>query len=159
MPENTQKVSEVTAIHKQLSALCDTGFAVACHIRYTRPSLLYRTYSKAWIDHYSAQGYMLSDPVVHWGLANTGRVMWSDLAGQDPAGVLPAAKAHGLQNGWTYSTGKPTSRTISGHTRSGPAYTEAEFTRIASLIEELHRLTEGFDTLDPRIQESLRALG
>lgn len=101
---------------------------------------------------------MLSDPVVHWGLHNSGMVEWSDLTAEDPKGVFTAAKAHGLLNGLTYSTGDAVSRTISGHTRNGAAFTPAERGEIAALMDDLHRLTENFDALPLAEQAGLRAL-
>lgn len=59
------RVTRVAGLLDRLRTYCDTGFALAIHIRYTRPSLLYRTYDQAWIDHYSEKGFMLTDPVVH----------------------------------------------------------------------------------------------
>jgi len=53
------KITAVTERLTQLRALCDSGFALAIHIRYTRPTILYRTYDQAWIDHYSERGFML----------------------------------------------------------------------------------------------------
>ncbi len=152
-------VDAVSSIHAQISAFCDTGFALAIHIRYTRPSLLYRTYQQPWIDHYSEKGFMLTDPVVHWGLMNTGMVWWDDLADQDPAGVLRDARAFGLLNGWTYSMGEAASRTISGITRSGPAFTETEVQHIIALTHEAHTLTMGIESFAPEVMEALRALG
>ncbi len=159
MPENTYKVNKVASLHKQLDAICDTGFALAAHIRYTRPSLLFQTYARKWSEHYSEKGYMLSDPVVLWGFTHTGRVLWDSLADQDPDGVLAAARAHGLFNGWTYAVGPATSRTISGFTRSGPAFTDQESADIEAMVDEVHALTEGFDQLDTKTQDAMRALG
>ncbi len=159
MPNNTQKVNEVATQLKLLSGFCDTGFAVASHIRYTRPSLLYQTYSNEWIEHYSEKGYMLCDPVVHWGLTHTGWVNWDTLVSKDPEGVLAAARAHGLFNGWTYSVGPRTSRTITGHTRSGPPFSEAEFAQIEVIVNKIHDLTDGFEHFPTGIQDGLRALG
>lgn len=143
----------------QLSALCDTGFALAVHIRYTRPSLLYQTYSQKWIEYYSERGFMLSDPVVHWGLTNTGYVDWVDLAGQDPAGVLTDAVAHGLTNGWTFSFGPATSRTIAGLTKSGADFSEAERGKVIRIVEDIHALTEGIEAFPANTQDALRSLG
>jgi len=102
---------------------------------------------------------MLSDPVVHWGLAQTGSVNWADLAANDSAGVLAAAKAHGLANGWTYATGPATSRTIAGLTKTGAEFTSADRDSIIAIINDLHALTEGLETLPPDQQDGLRALG
>jgi LuxR family transcriptional regulator, quorum-sensing system regulator SdiA len=101
---------------------------------------------------------MLSDPVVHWGLRNTGMVAWSDLSVADPKGVFAAARSHGLLNGLTYATGGAVSRTISGHTRNGPAFTPAERDEIAAVMDDIHRLTENFEALPHPEQAGLRAL-
>ncbi len=159
MLQEQDMVDAVSRIHGQISAMCDTGFALAIHIRYTRPSLLYRTYQQPWIDHYSEKGFMLTDPVVHWGLMNTGIVWWDDLADQDPAGVLRDAKAFGLLNGWTYSMGEAASRTITGITRSAPAFSDAEVKTIIALTHEVHELTTGIENFSPEVMDALRTLG
>ena len=152
------KVSSVKERLTRLRVLCDSGFALAIHIRYTRPSILYRTYDQAWIDHYSERGFMLSDPVVHWGLTHVGAVNWADLTDQDPQGVIPDALAHGLHNGWTYAMGPQTSRTIAGLTKSGANFTADERAEIAQIVDDLHALTEGFEGFDPDTQAGLLAL-
>jgi LuxR family transcriptional regulator, quorum-sensing system regulator SdiA len=143
----------------QLSGLCDTGFALAVHIRYTRPSLLYRTYSQKWIEHYSERGFMLSDPVVHWGLNNIGTVEWADLTDHDPANVIRDALAHGLTNGWTFSFGPATSRTIAGLTKSGAPFADEDRNRIIRIVEEIHALTDGIEAFPANTQDALRSLG
>jgi LuxR family transcriptional regulator, quorum-sensing system regulator SdiA len=140
-----------------LDAFCDRGFALAIHIRYTRPTLLYQTYDQAWADHYSEKGLMLSDPVVHWGLTQSGWIEWSSLADGDPEGVIAAAVAHGLTNGWTYSVGPASSRTIAGVPRSQP-YSDAERAQVRALIDEIHDLTEDFESFPPAVQDQLRNL-
>lgn len=153
-----EKVANVTALYKRLAALCDTGFALAVHIRYTRPALLYQTYSAAWIDQYNEQGFMLSDPTVRWGLTNTGSMIWDDLAADDSAGVLLAAREFGLVNGWTYATGPATSRSMASMTRSTP-FSAAQCDDIRAIIDEIHRETDGVDQLPVPTQEALRAIG
>ncbi|WP_235815650.1 autoinducer binding domain-containing protein [Cypionkella psychrotolerans] len=152
------KVAAVAERLARLRALCDSGFALAIHIRYTRPSILYRTYDQAWIEHYSERGFMLSDPVVHWGLTHTGAVNWADLADQDPQGVIRDALAHGLHNGCTYAVGPQTSRTIAGVTKTGPEFTAAERAEIAQIVDDLHDLTEGLESFSPETQAALLAL-
>ena len=142
----------------RLRAYCDSGFALAIHIRLTRPTLLYQTYAQDWSDHYSEKGYMLSDPVVHWGLTQTGRVVWDSLAGQDPEGVLTAAKRFGLHHGWSYATGVAGDKTIAGLTRSDRAHTEAEVAEICQIVDSIHALTEGVETLGQAEQDELRRL-
>ncbi|MBC7479854.1 MAG: autoinducer binding domain-containing protein [Pseudorhodobacter sp.] len=141
----------------QLATICDRGFALAVHIRYTRPTLLYQTYARDWGDHYSEKGYMMVDPTVHWGLANTGAIDWSDLVPQDTSGVIAAAQAYGLTNGWTYAVGPATSRSLGSLTSSQPFPPEAH-ARCCAIIDQIHALTEGFDSLAPDLQDRLRTL-
>lgn len=155
---NQNVVAAVTAHLHDLRAICDSGYALAIHIRYTRPSLLYRSYDQAWIDHYSERGFMLTDPVVHWGLTHTGAINWADLSKDDTEGVLTDALAHGLFNGWTYATGPATARTIAGLTKTGADFTAAERSKIAQIVDEIHALTEGLDDMPATDQEALRAL-
>lgn len=154
-----QRVEIVARALSGLGALCDRGFALAVHIRLIRPTLLYQTYAEAWADHYSMKGYMLTDPVVRWGLEQTGRVIWADLADQDPAGVLKDAVAFGLTNGWTYSTGPASSRTISGTPKSGADFTTAQRDEICRLVDAIHDATEGYDHFPAPVQQALRDLG
>lgn len=154
----TTRVDAVSQRLLRLSHLCDSGYALAIHIRYTRPSLLYRTYGQDWIDTYSERGFMLSDPVVVWGLGKTGAINWADLADQDPEGVLTAARAHGLHNGWTYATGSATSRTIAGLTKTGADFTADQRAEISAIVDEIHALTDGLESFAATEQEALRAL-
>lgn len=149
------KVAAVSERLTQLRVMCDSGFAIAIHIRYTRPTILYRTYGQAWIDHYSERGFMLSDPVVHWGLTHVGSVNWADLTDQDPQGVIPDALAHGLHNGWTYAVGPQTSRTIAGLTKTGADFTASQRAEIAQIVDDLHELTEGFESFSAETQAAL----
>lgn len=73
--------------------------------------------------------------------------------------MLAAARAHGLYNGWTYAVGPATSRTISGFTRSGAAFSDAEYALIEAMVDEVHALTDGFDQFDAKTQDAMRALG
>jgi LuxR family transcriptional regulator len=151
-------VTAVAARLRDLRAMCDSGYALAIHIRYTRPSLLYRSYNQTWIDHYSERGFMLTDPVVLWGLRHIGAINWAELSKDDTEGVLTDAVAHGLHNGWTYSTGPATARTIAGLTKTSADFTAAERAEIVKIVDDIHALTEGFDEMPAKDQEALRRL-
>lgn len=158
MSARQDKEPEIAQLLGDLGAICDTGFALAIHIRYTRPTLLFQTYAQTWSDHYSEQGYMMTDPVVRWGLTNTGSVIWDTLRDQDPEGVITAAVAHGLTNGWTYALGPTGSRTIAGLTKSGAAFTPDQTAKAIAIVNAMHDLTEHFDQFSPARQENLRRL-
>jgi LuxR family transcriptional regulator, quorum-sensing system regulator SdiA len=156
MPALDDKIEAVATALAKLRAHCDRGFALAIHIRLTRPTLLYQTYAEKWSEHYSVKGFMLTDPVVRWGLEQTGSVRWADLVDQDPAGVIRDAVKFGLTNGWTYSTGPAASRTIAGLTKSGVDFTEAQRDDIRQLVDHIHAVTEVVTAADI---DKLRALG
>jgi LuxR family transcriptional regulator, quorum-sensing system regulator SdiA len=158
MVKETRKVEQMRELLARIGAICDTGFALAIHIRFTRSALLYRTYDQKWIEHYSEKGYFLSDPVVHWSLLNEGAVDWDALADLDTAGVLSDAKTFGLHNGWTFAVGPATSRTISGLTKSGVPFTPEERRLIEALVTQAHEMTNDIDTMDVGTVEALRAL-
>jgi len=145
------------AIH-DLSRLCNRGFALAVHIRLTRPTLLYQTYAADWTEHYSTKGYMLSDPTVLWGLEHTGTIRWADLADRDTAGVFRDAVNFGLTNGCTYSVGPVSSRTIASGSKSGADFTTEETAEFCRLVDIIHDETEGFDHFPPDLQHKLRTL-
>lgn len=158
MGQDLTKETEIARHLGKLKSYCNRGFALAIHIRYTRPTLLYQTYDQTWSDRYSEKGYMLSDPVVGWGLGNTGWVEWAALSPHDPVGVIADAVAHGLTNGWTYSTGPLSSRTIAGLPRTGAPFSDADRAEMSQIVDHIHELTEGFETFPPDLQERLRGL-
>lgn len=157
MVEVSRKDIGAATLLGELSGLCDRGFALAVHIRYTRPTLLYQTYAQGWGDHYSENGFMLVDPTVHWGLANVGAIEWERLVAQDTSGVIAAARSHGLTNGWTYAVGPATSRSLGSLTSSQP-FTAQTRARCCAIIDEIHALTDGFDSFPPDLQDRLRTL-
>ncbi|WP_417809279.1 autoinducer binding domain-containing protein [Thioclava sp.] len=130
----------VEQLLSETGALCDTGYAYALHIRFTRPSFMYRTYPQSWISRYDEKGMIIEDPVVKWGLSETGLRRWSDL--EDPDGILADAAAHGLTNGLTCAVGPSSSRSIAGFTRSDRAFSDDEAEILLGITEKLHQLTQ-----------------
>jgi len=52
-----------------------------------------------WVEYYTRQRFMLSDPVIRWIYANTGAVRWSEIVIDDPRQVLLQARSYGLVHG------------------------------------------------------------
>ncbi|MFM2388514.1 MAG: hypothetical protein RLZZ437_69 [Pseudomonadota bacterium] len=154
-------VKQVKENLKALEKISDTGYLLAVHIRYTRPTLMYTTYPQVWLEHYGGSGMMMVDPVVRWAMAEdigNGLARWADLAANDPAGVVASADEHGLQNGISFAIGPTTSRTIGSITKSAP-FTAEETETARRLITEIHDLTDGLEQMDSARQEGLRKLG
>jgi len=152
-----QRASIAVLLH-DLDQRSPAGFAIALHIRFSRPTYLFQTYAKPWMDHYSASGMVMHDPVVRWGLQNVGRVLWSDLAPIDEAGVLEQAKDFGLMNGVAIAMVSSESRSIAGFARADRDYTDAETDALDDLVVQLHRETLGLDQLSRSDRKALTAL-
>ncbi|MEZ5686244.1 MAG: autoinducer binding domain-containing protein [Paracoccaceae bacterium] len=135
----TENHAAVADLREQLAQICDTGYALALHIRFTRPTILFRTYAEAWLTEYSERGLMLRDPVVIWGMTHSGYVYWDTL--DDPEQVLAGAARHGILNGLTCSVGPAASRSISGFSRSSGPFSAEEAGYLLELTQKLHDLT------------------
>ena len=135
----TENIGEVDTLCAELDALCDTGYAFALHIRFTRPTTMIRTYSETWLAEYSEKGLMIQDPVVIWGMQNSGLVYWKDPP--DPMGVISGAARHGIMNGLTCSVGPASSRSISGFSRSSGPFSAEEAAHLLALTEKMHAVT------------------
>jgi LuxR family transcriptional regulator, quorum-sensing system regulator SdiA len=157
MSKEISVVKQVAACLDRLSVFCDTGYLLAVHIRYTRPSLMFKTYPNEWLEHYSERGFMMVDPVVGWAMAQEGTALWDDLAANDPAGVVASARAFGLSHGVSFAIGPSTSRTIGSVTRSTP-FSADELDTMRGIVTEIHDVTEGVDHFPAKVQDALRDL-
>jgi len=132
---------------RELQALAPAGYAVALHIRFAAATMTFQTYPQDWLDRYTEQGYALRDPIIAWGLGNTGAARWSELGIPDPFGILTEAAEFGMTYGIAVSCGKMSSRTIGGVARGDREYTDAEIEQVKTVINRLHALTEPPESL------------
>lgn len=137
-----------------LDELTPAGYIVALQINYTTPKFMFQTYNKDWLEHYSKEGLVMSDPTVAWCFENTGHCRWSDL--DDPGGVLKSAAKFGLTYGGIHSTEASGSRSMSGFARGDREFDDAEMQEIAKNVDLLHQLTLDKAQLDPETVEQLR---
>lgn len=150
-----------TEIEKKLVALNElapAGWALALHVHFTAATFILQTYSQEWRDYYTKNGLVMSDPIVLWGFENRGVEHWSEIAKNDPAGVLQAAADHGLGHGVVTSVGAAESFSIGGFARNDRPYSEveAETLRVATL--EIHDLANNLKELSPETADQLRQL-
>jgi len=148
----------VAALLEELDHRSPAGFAIALHVRFTRPTFLFQSYPKRWMDHYAAGGLMLRDPTVHWGFHNVGHIRWTDLERIDGAGVIDQARDFGIMYGVAVSIVRMASRSIASCSRSDREYTDVEMGELEALLVELHDLTAPGDDLTERDREALTAL-
>ncbi|HBZ42691.1 MAG TPA: LuxR family transcriptional regulator [Maritimibacter sp.] len=140
----------------EISARAPAGYFIGVHIRFAGPLMTFRSYNKAWTDHYSRNGYALHDPMIAWGVSRTGAARWSEIDTPDPFGIMSEAAQFGLVYGLCISCGPTTSRTVTGMSRSDREYTDEEIATLNGLVVRLHTETEPPHNLTIAEQEALR---
>ena len=123
----------------ELKIKAPSGYAIALHIEFNAPKLLFQTYPVAWINHYEQMGFIMNDPTVHWGFSNIGHKRWSELTEFDTKGILKAAGKFGLNFGVTLSMDKQKKQTIASFARSDREFSDDEIVEIQEIIEMIHK--------------------
>ncbi len=136
----------VTEILQRMSEVADWRFALGLHIRFANPTILYQTYPPAWVKYYNSQGLVFVDPTVRWAIANKGICDWSELTAVDDHDVLGQAAKHGLRFGKIVSVGGE-SRSFGFFAQASSEIKDTEIFAAKHLLEDLHRITQGAETL------------
>ncbi|PVA08025.1 autoinducer binding domain-containing protein [Thalassorhabdomicrobium marinisediminis] len=137
MPE----LSKIKSHLETMEAMSPSGFAIAFHIRLTSPDFLFQTYPKAWTDTYSEKGYVMVDPIVRWGLSETGSKRWSSLKHLDDHDIFAQSQEHEMGFGVAISTETDGSRSVAGFARNDREFTDEEIEELSRCVKHLHDLT------------------
>lgn len=127
---------EISEVLGQLKELAPAGYALGFHIQYTTPKFMFQTYKKQWLEYYSQNGLIMSDPMVAWGFEHAGTCRWSEL--HDPASVLEKAADHGMRFGMVCAAESDGSRSIGGFSREDREFTDTEMSTISAAFDALH---------------------
>lgn len=157
-PSHLAHQIEIRNTLAKLQHLSSGGFALAFHVRYTTPSFLFQTYPKSWLDYYSQNGLVLSDPTVAWGFENTGAIRWSVLAYSDTADVLKKAAEFDLNFGLTCAIDDGPHRSIGSFARADREFNDDESALLVAEMAKLHKLTADLKTLSPETAAQLRMM-
>lgn len=141
-----------------LDGMSPCGYFLGLHIRFATPLILFQTYSRAWVDHYSAQAYQLRDPMVAWAFSREGTTRWSEITVPDHAGVLKDAAEFGMPFGACVAFGQLTSRSIAGFARADREFADAELAKLREIVQHLHLATEPPESLTPAQRDALRLI-
>lgn len=131
--------AEISSILGELGPMTPAGYILGMHQQYTTTKFMFQTYKKTWLEYYSKNGLVMSDPTVAWCFENTGTLRWSDL--DDPAGVMKAAADNGLSYGAIYATVDGGSRSMAGFARNDREFTDDEIDQMVVLVDRLHAAT------------------
>lgn len=152
----SQTQFEISKTLRELGDMAPEGYAVGLHVQYTTTKFLFQTYKKEWLDFYSQNGLVMSDPIVAWCFENTGAVRWSNLT--DTAGLLEKSAAYGMRYGVVYATETGGSRSMAGLARNDREYTDAEIAAISAAIEKLHVETADTAQLSTETVQQLKKM-
>lgn len=139
----------------RISELAPGGFSAGIRLRFGRPAVLVATYSPEWTQTYDEMNAGLADPVIVWGLVNTGVRRWSQIKVPDPFGIFDKAAEHGLRYGATASVGPLNSKSISSMGRGDREFTDEEISKFHSEIKFLHEI---IGQRRPLIDDHIRVL-
>ncbi|RBW44489.1 transcriptional regulator [Loktanella sp. D2R18] len=115
---------------------------------------MFQSYPKAWLDYYSQNGLVMSDPMVAWGFEHIGTCRWSEL--DDPADVLQKATEFGMPYGIVCTTKSGDSLSICGFARADREFSNTEIQDISGKIESLHKWTADKAHLSPETIQELK---
>lgn len=142
----------------KLGRHANAGYFVALHIRFTSPLINIQTYDRAWMDHYTNNGYVLRDPMTAWAFSTTGWTRWSNPELHDPYGIFEEGRRFGLRYGVTISTGPIASRSIVSLSRTDREFTDDEIAEIFDIVQHLHEMTEPPESLTAAQVDALRCI-
>lgn len=165
MPQRNYKESirmsdqlKIRGLLGDMQQIATAGYALALHVRFTTPTFLFQTYEKAWLDYYSQNSFVMSDPTVAWGFENTGAIQWSALASVDAMDVLGKAAEFGLNYGITCGVEVGESRSIGSFARKDRDFNKTETKTLVEMMDNLQALTADLDTLSPETSAALRTM-
>jgi len=147
---------EISEILGKLHEVAPAGYALGIHMAHMAPKFVFQTYPKAWLDHYSANGLIMVDPMVAWGFENTGSERWSAL--EDSSGVLKAAGEYGMKYGAVIACESEASRSIGGFAHPDREFTDDEIETLLTGVTTLHAQTEETAELDDETVAHLKKL-
>lgn len=149
---------EIKSRLARLQEMAPAGYALGFHVRFTTPAFMFQTYDSAWLEHYSKNGLIMTDPIVHWGFENRGYKSWAELSDNDPKNVLGAAAEHGLNHGISWSVGDDDSHSLGGFARTDRMFDQGEIDELMQIVTELHNLTHNLQALSPDTSADLKEM-
>lgn len=125
-------------------------------MRFAAPLMTFQTYSRDWIERYTAQAYAMRDPMTAWGFSTEGAARWSEIDIPDPFNIMEEAAQYGLKYGVQFACGPISSRTIAAIAREDREVSDTERAEAMGIIRRLHAMSEPPETLTPAQVAALR---
>jgi LuxR family transcriptional regulator, quorum-sensing system regulator SdiA len=117
------------------------GHYLALRVGFAFPMEEVNALPPSWVEHYTRNRFMLSDPVIRWIYANTGAIRWSEIVADDPRGILAQARAFGLNFGLAiavFDNNSDGQRSFGTFVRSDREFEDGEVRLLHDLVSRLH---------------------
>lgn len=102
------------------------------------------TYPSRWLDHYFANNYLESDPLILQAFEDTGPVVWDGNLRTGQPGFWEEARGHGVAHGWAIGThGRQMTTGMLSLARSAEKVTSLELSEKEPQLVWLSHLTHG----------------
>lgn len=124
-----------------VQSIAPVGHFLALRLGFAFPMEEVNNLPADWVEHYTAQRYMLHDPVIRWIYANTGSRRWSEINLEDPRRILAQAQTFGLRYGLAVSVfdnNPEGQRSFGNFCRSDREFTDAEIETLSAYVTRLH---------------------
>ena len=142
-----------------VARIAPVGHYLAIRVGFAFPVEEVNQLPRAWVEHYTTQCFMLSDPVIRWVHTNEGVTRWSAIAAPDPDGVLDAARTHGMNFGAAASTresGPSQTRSFGLFLRSDREFLDQELDLLQAYLAARHQVLSSPCNLTAAEVEALR---
>lgn len=129
---------------EEIRQLAISGHYIALRIGFAFPMEEINELPQDWVDHYTAQRFMLFDPIVRWAYANVGTKRWSEIELDDPKRILSQAQTFGMRYGLVVSvfdSGKDAQRSYASFTRGDREFTDLEVKLLRAYLTRRHTET------------------
>ncbi|TCO72335.1 helix-turn-helix transcriptional regulator [Rhodovulum euryhalinum] len=135
-------MSLIKRFSDRLTELAPAGCYVALRVGFSYPAEELNRLPEAWVQHYTAHGLVVHDPVMKWAYAHTGTTTWDRIGVEDPRGVLKEARRHGLRHGAVTSVLFPDDqgrRSYGNFVRSDRPFSAVEMHELLAIVTQLHK--------------------
>ena len=99
MGKGALSIMRLAECKEMFSSIAPAGHYVALRLGFISPEEELNTFPAAWIDHYTAKGFALFDPLMRWIYSAQGVARWSELTLPDPMGVMESYARFGMPFG------------------------------------------------------------
>lgn len=135
------KPVQLADLKGSFSHLAPAGFYVALRVGFYSPEDECNAFSETWVQHYTACGFAVQDPLMRWTFTNHGARRWSEIDLPDPAGVLAEYARFMLRYGVALclpgQRNQP-KRSFGLFAREDREYSDGEISELTQLLSALH---------------------